>query len=333
MTTLALIHPSNLVAKELRETLERRPELWDRIVQLTTDPDEAGTLTELGGSAALVALADADALAGADAVLLCGYRESDRELLEAAPAGATSILIHTERGRGEAAEASEPTGAVPVVAGVNPDLAIPGSVLASPHPGTVLLAHLLHPLRRFGPAGGSAVLVQPASFFDDRGLEELFGQARNIVAMRSQDEPSIFGRQLAFNLLPTPVAGPAISRELRTVLGGGEAELPLAVRVIQGGVFHGVSAALHLRFDGDVSPEAVREALGEHPVNRLAEESELLGPIDAAASDEVLVGGVEAVAAADGGGVWIWGVMDNLTRGGALNAVGILEALSANRPN
>lgn len=329
MTTLALVHPTGLAGKELRETLERRPELWDEIRQLTTDPDEIGALTELAGSAALVARADADSLAGADAVFLCGPAEAGRELLEAVPPGATAIFVHAEPARGEAAV---PTGATPVVAGVNPEAAIAGGVLASPHPGTVLLAHLLHPLRRFGLAGGSAVLVQPTSVYDS-GLDELFGQARSIVAMQSQEEPEVFGRQLAFNLLPTPVAGAAVAGDLRAVLGGGEAALPLAVRVLQGGVFHGVSAAVHLQFDRGVDPEAVREALGEHPLNRLAEESELLGPIDAAASDEVLIGGVEAVAPADGGGVWIWAVMDNLTRGGTLNAVGILELILGSRPN
>jgi aspartate-semialdehyde dehydrogenase len=189
----------------------------------------------------------------------------------------------------------------------------------------VLLAHLLHPLRRFGLAGATAVVVQPTSFRDEAGLDELFGQARSIVAMQAQAEPAVFGRQLAFNLLPTPVTGPAVADQVRGALGGAEAALPLAVRVLQGAVFHGVSAAVHLRLAGPADPEAVREALGEHPMNRLAEDSELLGPIDAAASDEVLIGGVEAVAAADGGGVWLWGVMDNLTRGGALNAVAILE--------
>lgn len=325
MTTVAIVHPTSLVAKELRETLEGRSELWDEIRQLTTDPEEVGTLTDLAGAAAMVARADAESLATADVVFLCGATGAGRELLDAVPPGATAVFVHAEPGRGEAAEA---TGAAPVVAGVNTGAATPGGVLASPHPGTILLAHLLHPLRRFGLAGGSAVLIQPTSLYDEGGLDELFAQARSIVAMQSQDEPAIFGRQLAFNLLPRPVAGPAVSTDLRAILGGGEGELPLAVRVLQGGVFHGVSAALHLRFDGDAAPEAVREALGEHPVNRLAEESELLGPVDAAASDEVLVGGVEAVAPADGGGVWIWGVMDNLTRGGALNAVGILEAVT-----
>jgi aspartate-semialdehyde dehydrogenase len=323
VTVVALIPPTTLVGKELRETVERRAELWDEIRLLSPEQEEIGVLTELAGGAAMVARADRESLAGVDVAFFCGDPAAAGAAAAALPPGATAVWVHAEGAGGGA----PPAGALPVVAGVNLEAAVPGATLASPHPGTVLLAHLLHPLRRFGPRGATAVVIQPSSFRDDAGLEELFAQARNIAAMRSQDEPAVFGGQLAFNVLPTPVSGPAVADQVRAVLGGAEAGLPLAVRVLQGAVFHGVSAALHLRLDRPADPEEVREALGEHPLNRLVEDSELLGPIDAAASDEVLIGGVEAVAAADGGGVWLWGVMDNLTRGGALNAVAILEQL------
>lgn len=322
MTVVALIQPTTLVGKELRESLERRPELWDEIRQLTPSEAEVGTLTELAGTAAMVARADAESLAGVDVALICGDPAAGRSMAEELPAGATAIWVHSETG-------APPTDAVPVVAGVNLDDAVAGASLASPHPGAVLLAHLLHPLRGFGLAGGTAVLVQPSSLYEEEGLDELFAQARNLLSMRQQEASPVFGRQLAFNLLPTPASGPGVSAQVHAALGSDPAALPLAVRVLQGAVFHGVSAAVHLRFRDatGADPEAVREALGEHPLNRLAEESELLGPIDAAASDGVLVGGVEAVAASDGGGVWLWGVMDNLTRGGALNVIAILERL------
>ena len=48
------------------------------------------------------------------------------------------------------------------------------------------------------------------------------------------------------------------------------------------------------------------------------------GPVDAAAREEVVVGSVRPDAGAPGG-YWIWAVMDNLTRGGALNAVEVAE--------
>jgi len=49
-----------------------------------------------------------------------------------------------------------------------------------------------------------------------------------------------------------------------------------------------------------------------------------LGPIDAAATDDVLLGHLRSESP---GSYWLWSVMDNLTRGGASNAIAIAEAL------
>jgi aspartate-semialdehyde dehydrogenase len=48
-----------------------------------------------------------------------------------------------------------------------------------------------------------------------------------------------------------------------------------------------------------------------------------LGPVAAAAIDKVLY----AVRKDDSGGVWLWAAVDNLTRGGALNALEVAEAV------
>ena len=89
--------------------------------------------------------------------------------------------------------------------------------------------------------------------------------------------------------------------------------------------FHSVSASLHVRLAGTSSPQAVRKLLSASPVLEGADKPRLLGPVDAAASDKVLFGTVRKDEA--GGGFWLWAVMDNLTRGGAVNAIEIAEAL------
>ena len=94
----------------------------------------------------------------------------------------------------------------------------------------------------------------------------------------------------------------------------------------KGGVFHSVSASLYVRCAGHPSPQAVRKAARREPHPRSgADKPRLLGPVDAAASDKILFGTVRKDEA--GGGFWLWAVMDNLTRGGALNAIEIAEAL------
>ena len=72
------------------------------------------------------------------------------------------------------------------------------------------------------------------------------------------------------------------------------------------------------------TPKAIHKALKANPYIELAKDPGHLGPIDSAASDKVIVGAVREDAS---GGFWFWAVMDNLTRGMALNASAIAEAV------
>ena len=142
MTTVALVNPTTLLGKELRENLERRRDLWTDIRLLSGEEEEIGTLTEIGGAAAIVSRADLDDLAAARLVFFCGSRESSLPLLAELLAAATAIVL--------AADATSEDG-VPLVAGVNLDDGLvgaePGRPLLSPHPGALMLVYLLHPLR------------------------------------------------------------------------------------------------------------------------------------------------------------------------------------------
>ena len=62
-------------------------------------------------------------------------------------------------------------------------------------------------------------------------------------------------------------------------------------------------------------------------VNPSAAAGDVPAPIDAAAQEEVLVGSVRADPDYPGG-YWIWAVLDNLVRGGALNAVEVAELVA-----
>ena len=320
MTTVALVNPTTLLGKELRETLERRRDLWTDIRLLSGDQEEIGTLTEVGGAAAIVSQADVDDLAAARLVFFCGSRESSLPLLAELPAAATAIIL--------APDATVDDG-LPLVAGVNLDEALagaePGRPLLSPHPGALLLAHLLHPLRPFGVEEAVATLIQPVSMYPEAALDELYSQARRIIALTGQEPARLLPGQLAFNLLPSHLPGAHLTAEVAAILD--EPGLTPAVEVVQGAVFHSFTAVLYVRCGEKVEPEDLRQALADHPHNRLADDPELLGPIAAAASEEVIVGAVRREAPRGGrpGGFWIWSVMDNLTRGGALNALAIAD--------
>jgi aspartate-semialdehyde dehydrogenase len=322
VTRLVILDPTTLLGKELVEVLERRSDLWQEMALLSLADEEVGALTEAAGAAALVRRAEAADLAAADVVFVCGSSAAYADLLTHRRADATVVYLDPRHGG---------AGAVPVVAGINLDEAAAGGVLASPHPATVLLAHLLQPLVAAGLREAAAMLVQPASIFGRPGLDELYAQAQSLVALQPQEPSAVFGRQLAFNLYPAPGGPAGLAEEARAVLGPAGADLRLAVQLLQGAVFHGFSALLHVYLAGDPEPESVRERLAGNPLVGLSEPAEgeaddLLGPIDAAAEEKVVVGPVRRDPA---GGLWIWAVMDNLTRGGALNALAILERVVA----
>lgn len=312
MSTIAILHPASLVGKELREALENRMKEWREVRLLSTDPDEVGTLTEVMGAAALVQRYEPESLKDVSTLYFCGPVEKNRPLFGDVPPGAIAVVLSPD------AAAADGT---PVVAGVNTEAARAGVRLLSPHPAVVLLAHVLAPLRAFQPVDLVATLIQPASTQGDPGIQELFEQTREIVAMIGRSPTPVYGAQLSFNLLPTASETLPLSELLQKIL---PETPPIPLHVLQGSVFHGLAASLYVRFGGSPNPQAIRKALKSNPHIELAEDPGHLGPIDSATTDKVILGTVREDAA---GGFWFWAVMDNLTRGTALNAIEVAEAV------
>jgi len=320
MSILAIVHPTNLLGKELRETLERgvTGPSWQEVRLLSTLEHEVGTLTEAGGAAALVQRYEPGSLDGVAVVFFCGPIAANRPLLAELPLEITAVVLSPDATLADGH---------PVVSGINsrPSGAGNGgsSVLLSPHPAVVLLAHVLYPLAAFEPQEAVATVVQPASLYDEPGLEELFEQTRQIVAMTARRRSQVFGAQLAFNLLPAAHAeqmATSVAAALAAVL---PAPVPLSVQLVQGGIFHCLTLSLYVRCATAPSVQAVRKALTASPFVEVSEDPRHLGPINAAASDKVLLG----AARKDDRGIWIWAAMDNLTRGGAINALEIAAAV------
>ncbi len=310
---LAIVEATTLLGKEVRDTLVGQPNLWREVRLLTTRESEVGALSEVAGAATFVQRADEDGLSGVDLVFCCGTDEEARKVLGVLPETATAVVVASDL-KDYAAIAGQP-----IVAGVNFAKSQHGRVLLSPHPAVVLLAHLLHPLRGLGIEEAVATVILPASMHGDPGIDELFEQTWQIIAMTARRPSPIFGAQLAFNLLPTPASVVPLSTQLREVLAG---DPPASLQLVQGGVFHSLAASVYVRFANPADAKSLRRTLGQQPHLELAKKPGHLGPIDAAAHGKILVGAVQEEPSTQGG-FWLWAVMDNLTRGGALNAVEI----------
>lgn len=314
MHRIAILEPTTLCGREIKEHLERHPELVSDLRLLTTDQEEFGTLTEVAGAAAVVTHAEPETLADLDLLFVCGDLAPSRPALDALPAGTTTVLLSPD---------ATVADGQPAVAGINPEVLERGATLLSPHPATVLLAHLLHALAELTPQQAVATVLQPASVYGDTGIDELLEQSRRVLAMAGPPSGGLFGGQLAFNVLPAAVDGQGVAGQVTTSL---DATWPLAVEVLQGAFFHGMSASLWIDLAGATDPQAVEDALLASPWIERAEDPGALGPVASATETRVLLGGVRADGSRPGG-FWVRTAMDNLTRGGALNAIELAAAV------
>lgn len=318
MTPVAILHPSDLLAEELKHEVETRHLLSGDLSLWTTHEDEVGQLTQARGAATVIQRYEPGDFEGKALVFFCGPIAENRSLLAELPADTTAVVLSPD---------AEPADGVPVVSGVNLDVVSPGGVYLSPNSGALLLTQLLAPLRGLGLQKVVATVIEPASVHGKAALEELFEQTKALLAFSSDKPREIFGRQLAFNLYPTGKSAAGWSQLVRDALG---VEAPsVTAKRLQGGVFHGVSASLYLSFAAPVEPEAVRAALGTNAKIDFAVDEEP-SPIEAASRTEILLGSLETVSD-DPHGLWLWATMDNLTVGGAQNAADIAEAVLAAR--
>jgi aspartate-semialdehyde dehydrogenase len=180
---------------------------------------------------------------------------------------------------------------------------------------------ILHQIEQLGRVEiCAATVVQPASEFDQAGVEELAQQTIGVLNMQGQPR-EVFDRQLAFNLYPAPMGNEEfIVAQVRALT---DPETQLALLVTQGTIFHGHTFSLFIKTEEAMEVERIREALRRNAALVVAADDDQFGTIDAAGKDEVLIAQVRA----DAGGFWVWAVCDNLRRSSALNAVLAAEKL------
>lgn len=308
---IGIINPLTLVGTEIQTLLRERAFPYAKLALLDSTGKAAGALTEVDQEPAVIASVAQEGLDDLDLVFFCGPAEDNREW----------IARHAEDDF-IAVDLSQPTTAEDgkvIVAGVNlDDLQQGDDVIVSPHPVAIPIALILAQIATVSPVElCTASVVQPASEFEQEGVEELAQQTIHVLNIQSVPQ-QIFDRQLAFNLYPA-----AEHREeliVSQARGITDPRMQLALFLTQGTIFHGHTFALFIRTKEDVEVSRVIDALKANPAIAFAEGDQQFGTIDAAGKDEVLIAEVRGDAGARNG-VWVWAVCDNLRRGSALNAV------------
>ncbi len=326
MTRIALIGTSTLMGEELKDELGRRRELWSDLRLLTFDADSMGKVADLDGAATFVNTLSEESLEGVDLIVLPGEKAAGHDLLAELPEEATLLIVAPSGPREDGYVLID---GVNLIEGGLPADAVGQRILVSPHPAAIALSLVLHPLRELGLERADGLLMLPSSIRGQEGLDELLEQSRRILNFQPDPPQQVFGHQLAFNLLPTPERSEPILADVATALGGGPR---ISLYLAQASIFHGCTLAIHLSFPGDPSVEKIRAALADGPFLSLSEEPHL-GPIDSAGRDDIQIASLGADGSGQTGGYWLVAVFDNLTRGGAKNAVAIVEALGTSATN
>lgn len=332
---LAIVGGSSLLGKELHAVLEERKFPVCRLVTFGGDEEEPDL--------PIVDLREHSQVAVADENV--GDAELDFAFLAASlRSGAPRPPFLCQPGRGHCAVIDLGEGLSEAPDGV---LSIPfldhdafstrefreARLFVSPHPAAIVISILLLRLAaRFPVKSAVAHVFGPASEIGPRGIEELQKQTVNLLSFQKIPR-TVFGAQLAFNLLPRLGRGRGgnllalenrIRRQLRKYLGD-RAPLP-AIRLFQVPVFYSMAFSIYVKMAGPAAPEALGKALAGPPI-RLRQFSEHApSPVEAAGSGDILVDAI--VPEPDQpAGVWVWAVADNI-RLAALNAVEIAESLS-----
>lgn len=292
-------------------TLELLAERGFGDVRAFASSRSAGRSVPFGAHELDVEEATATALAAGD-LDLCFFSvgtETSRELVPHAVRGGAVCI--------DKSDAYRLTNGVPlVVAGVNDDVLDGDEIVANPNCSAIQLSCVLEPLHE---AAGLA-RVRLATYQSASGA----GDA-SIARLRAT-EPAHGDLAMDWDLDGEEFSEEAKLRgETRKILG--LPDLPLQANCVRVPVLVGHAQAIWVETEEPLTADRARDLLAEAPHVRL---QDFATPGDAAGADEVLVGRVRTDAA-DGHGLAIWAVCDNLRKGAALNAVQIAELLLERR--
>jgi aspartate-semialdehyde dehydrogenase len=280
-------------------------------------------LSEYDGEARLIQTPDLDELLSRDVVFLCENGELVTRVMDSASSATAAIDVANVR--------SARVDASLVHMDVNPQAAVgPHGLFAVPHEISTLLVDLLYPLEReLRLAEVVATILRPASDFGEEGVEELRDQTVRLLSF-AEPQTEIFGRQLAFNVLPQ-AASPdheesvesRVAAESGDLLGWDGLRMTVGLAVVS--VFLGHGLSLWLRFSRDVTVERLREVLMNAGLSATNDGPERLTPMDVSSEEGVHVSDISG----DGrGGFRLWAVAGDVHRRNAELAVRLASALS-----
>ena len=329
--TVAIVGASGLAGRELLRLLAERDESPGEL-RLLGSPRTAGATIEEGDVTAPIRLLAPGVFDGVDLALFsAGPTVAGEWAPVAAQAGALVVDLSSRFRLDET---------VPlVVPEVNPEALATvreRGIVASPSSTVVGLTVVLAPLA--AAAGLRRVVVSTYSGVASAGRAAVAGLSRETVDLLNGRglKRTRFARRMAFNCVPQLgdiEPGGATTHELRAVAEArrvlDQPGLLLDVSAVRAPMFFGLGLSVHLETEEALSPEQAVEVLrpARGVLVHASDEDAYPTPVEVTGSDATHVGRIRVDQSAENG-LALWIALDNVGKGGALNAVQIAELLA-----
>ena len=227
-----------------------------------------------------------------------------------------------------------------IVPEVNPD-AIEGyskrNIIANPNCSTAQMVVALKPLHDRARIKRVVVSTyQSVSGSGKEAMDELWNQTKGMYVPGQEVAPSVYPRQIAFNVIPHIDAfmEDGSTREEWKMVAETKKIVDTAIKVtatcVRVPVFVGHSEAINVEFEEFLDEDEAREILREAPGIMVVDKREDGGyvtPIECVGDFATFISRIRQDSTIDNG-LNFWCVSDNLRKGAALNAVQIAELLA-----
>jgi aspartate-semialdehyde dehydrogenase len=326
---IALVGVESFRGKEIKNVLEaknfplRRIEFFDPTVE-----EEYSKLAEFRGEPRVVLPLDEASIADSDLVFLASDKKTNRMYGKLA---AEKNFLAIDLNETFVQDKKVPV----VVAGINHDAVLKKkpALIANPHPVTIVLAHFVNAVsKKYHAKKIAAFILQPASAFEEAGIEELADQSFAVLNSSSIPKKT-FKAQVAFNLFSdiAPVDKQGFSAAEKQILSETKnvlemPDLPLSLAIVQAPVFHTYAIMFHLELEERTDIATLSEVFQKSVYFKVLSPSAShpVSSLQIAGKDKIHIGQIKGEEDAPDR-FWVWTIMDNLTRGSALNAYEILE--------
>jgi aspartate-semialdehyde dehydrogenase len=226
-----------------------------------------------------------------------------------------------------------------IVPEVNPD-AIEGyakrNIIANPNCSTAQMVVALKPLHDRARIKRVVVSTyQSVSGSGKEAMDELWNQTKGIYVPGQEVAPSVYPKQIAFNVIPQIDAfmEDGYTKEEWKMVAETKKIVDSAIKVtatcVRVPVFVGHSEAVNVEFEDPLDEDEAREILRESPGCLVVDKREPGGyttPVECVGDYATFISRIRTDATVENGLV-MWVVSDNLRKGAALNAVQIAELL------